>query len=171
MGLLDRIFKPTQQKSYSSPELLLQYYGSSPRFNEWNTEKAVKEGFMHSTWVYSCVNLRASAGSGVPWIVERDVGGEWQLDETSDLAKLIAKPNPDMDFRTVIEYTIQHLDLSGNAYWSKVRPNPNAEPGQLWPLLPQAMKVVPGMTRLVSKYEYNLGIVKERHPARGHCSF
>jgi HK97 family phage portal protein len=164
MGLLDRIFRPTQEKSYSSPELLLQYYGSTPRFNEWNTEKAIKEGFMHSTWVYSCVNLRASSGSSVPWIVERDVGGEWQLDETSDLANLLKRPNPDMDFRQLIEYTIQHLDLSGNAYWSKVRPNPNADPGQLWPLLPQAMRVVPGSTRLVAKYEYNLGIVRKDIP-------
>jgi HK97 family phage portal protein len=162
MGLLDRFFRPQVEKSYSSPELLLNYYGKTPQFNKWDTEKAVKEGFMHSTWVYSCVNLRASSGASVPWVVEKETSEGWEVDTESDLSKLIERPNPDMDMRTMIEYTIQHLDLSGNAYWSKVRAGRAV--GELWPLMPQAIKVVPGGVRLVANYEYSLGITKRNMP-------
>jgi HK97 family phage portal protein len=158
MGLLDKLFSKQEQKSYSSPELLLAYYGKTPRFNEWDAEKAVKEGFKHSTWVYSCINLRASSAGQVPFLVERKVGDEWVLDTTSELSKLIEKPNPDMDWMTMIQFVVQHLDLSGNGYWSKVRAGNRI--AELWPLLPNAIKVVPGRERLVDKYEYDLGVVR-----------
>jgi HK97 family phage portal protein len=162
MGFLDR-FKRTEQKSFSSPELLLAYYGKTAQFNDWDTEKAIKEGYKHSTWVYSCINLRASSAASVPWIVERETSEGWELDTESDLAKLIARPNPDMDFASMIEYAVQHQDLSGNAYFSKVR-DARQTVGALWVLMPNAMRVVPGATRLVQNYEYNLGVVRKDIP-------
>jgi HK97 family phage portal protein len=162
MGFLDRILR-REQKSYSSPELLLAYYGKTPQFAKWDTELAIKEGYKHSTWVYACINLRASSASSVPWIVERQTPDGWELDETSPLARLLVRPNPDMDLRTLIEYTVQHQDLSGNAYWSKVRAG-NNQVGAIWILMPDAMRVVPGMNRLVDKYEYSLGPVRKDIP-------
>lgn len=168
MGLLD-IFKRREIKSYSSPELLLAYYGKSPQFNAWDANKAIKEGYKHSTWVYSCINLRASSAAAVPWIVERKVGDEWQLDQNSQLAQLVKMPNPDMDWATIIQYTIQHLDLSGNAYWSKVRAGIGV--GELWPLMPDAIRVIPGSMRLVDRYEYNLGVNRRDIPPQDMIHF
>jgi len=172
MGFLDRFKRQAipEQKSYSAPDLLLAYHGKSPRFQEWNTELAIKEGYKHSTWVYSCVNLRATTASSVPWIVERKVGDEWVYDNQNDLARLLEKPNPDMDWRTLIEYCIQHQDLSGNSFWSKVRAG-NGQVGELWVLPPQAIKVVPGTTRLVANYEYQLGVVKRNIPPEDMIHF
>ena len=161
MGFFDRFKRQAipEQKSYSAPDLLFSYYGKSPRFLEWSTELAIKEGYKHSTWVYSCINLRATTASSVPWLVEKKVGDDWELDTASSLAKLLQRPNPDMDWRTMIEYCIQHQDLSGNSFWSKVRAG-NNQVAELWVLMPQAIKVVPGNVRLVDRYEYDLGSVR-----------
>lgn len=160
MGLLDKLLKrnePTEQKSVSSPEVLFGMFGKSPRFNDWNTEKAIKEGFKHSTWVYSCINIRATSAASIPWVVERKGPNGWVIldDPTDPLVRLLERPNPDMGWCTLIEYCVQHLDLSGNAYWSKVRAGDRVR--ELWVLPPQHIRVVPGMERLVSKYEYHLG--------------
>jgi HK97 family phage portal protein len=168
MGLLD-MFKRREIKSYSSPELLLAYYGKSPQFNAWDATKAIKEGYKHSTWVYSCVNLRASSAASVPWIVELRTADGWQLDENSQLAQLVKMPNPDMDWATIIQYTMQHLDLSGNAYWSKVRAG--VAVGELWPLMPDAIRVIPGSMRLVDRYEYNLGVSRRDIPPQDMIHF
>jgi HK97 family phage portal protein len=168
MRLLD-FFRRTEQKSYSSPELLLSYYGKTPQFNSWDASKAIKEGFKHSTWVYSCVNLRASSAASVPWIVERYAGDEWQTVEGTPLNALLDKPNADMDWATMIQYCVQHLDLSGNAYWSKVRAGNRV--AELWPLMPDALRVVPGSTRLVDRYEYNLGIARRDIPPEDMIHF
>jgi HK97 family phage portal protein len=168
MRLLD-FFRRTEQKSYSSPELLLSYYGKTPQFNSWDASKAIKEGFKHSTWVYSCINLRASSAASVPWIVERYAGDEWQTVEGTPLNALLDKPNADMDWATMIQYCVQHLDLSGNAYWSKVRAGNRV--AELWPLMPDALRVVPGSTRLVDRYEYNLGIARRDIPPEDMIHF
>lgn len=162
MGFFDRFRRQTEIKSYSAPELLLAYYGKTAQFNKWDTEKAIKEGFKHSTWVYSCIQVRANNASSVPWIVERKRGDDWVLDKESQLSRLIASPNPDMSWAELIEVTIQHLDLSGNAYWSKVRAGDRIV--ELWPLMPTAIKVVPGRIRLVENYEYHLGTVRKNIP-------
>ena len=170
MGFFDRFKKQPEIKSYSAPEVLFQYYGKAPRFHDWNTELAIKEGYKHSTWVYSCINLRATTASSVPWLVEKKIGDEWEKDTQSPLAKLVQRPNPDMDWRTMIEYCVQHKDLSGNCFWSKVRAG-NNQVAELWVLLPQAIKVVPGQVRLVEKYEYDLGTVRRNIPPEDMLHF
>lgn len=145
-------------KSVSAPQALFGLYGATPQFNDWNTEKAIKEGFKHSTWVYSCVNLRATSASSVPWVVQRKSADGWEKleDASHPLVRLVNRPNPDMSWQQLIEYAVQHLDLSGNAFWSKIRAGTQVR--ELWILPPQHVRAVPGMMRLVEKYEYHLGL-------------
>jgi HK97 family phage portal protein len=163
MGLFDRFKKtpqPQEVKSYSAPQVLFGLYGKTPQFNDWNTEKAIKEGFKHSTWVYSCVNLRATSAASVPWIVQQKSAEGWEKvdDPSNPLVRLVNRPNPDMSWQQMIEYAVQHLDLSGNAFWSKVRAGEQVR--ELWVLPPQHVRAVPGMIRLVDRYEYHLGLAR-----------
>ena len=112
MGILDKFFnRPVEQKSYSAPQLLVGQYGSAPRFNNWDTDLAIKEGYKNSTWVFSCVKLRASSVAQVPWKAERKTSDGWQHEPNSDLQKLLDRPNPDMDRALFFKYVVQHLDL------------------------------------------------------------
>jgi HK97 family phage portal protein len=151
---------PQEIKSVSSPQVLFGLYGKTPQFNDWNTEKAIKEGYKHSTWVYSCVNLRATSASSVPWVVQQKTSEGWENveDPGNPLVRLVNRPNPDMSWQQLIEYAVQHLDLSGNAFWSKIRAGEQVR--ELWVLPPQHVRAVPGMIRLVDKYEYHFGLAR-----------
>ena len=164
MGLFDRFLKQPEVKSYSSPQVLLGLHGKTPQFNNWDTEKAIKEGFKHSTWVYSCINVRATSASSIPWVVQKKTSQGWENveDESNPLVRLVNRPNPDMSWAMLIEYCVQHLDLSGNAYWSKVRAGNQVR--ELWVLQPQFMRVIPGLERLVDQYEYHLGLGRKQMP-------
>lgn len=157
MGILDKFFsKQVEEKSYSAPALMVQQYGRNPRFNDWNTEKAIQEGYKNSTWVYACVKLRASAVSSVPWKAEKRVGADqWQHEPQSELQQLLDRPNPDMDRALFFKYIVQHLDLSGNSFVSKVRAGTSNTPKELWTLMPQKIQVVAGDIRLVKEYIYD----------------
>lgn len=156
MGILDKFFnRQAEQKSYSAPQLLVAQYGSAPKFNNWDTDLAIKEGYKNSTWVFACVKLRASAVASVPWKAERKVADGWQHEPSSDLQKLLDRPNPDMDRALFFKYVVQHLDLSGNSFISKVRAGQGNLPRELWVLMPNQIRVEPDTIRLVKEYIYN----------------
>lgn len=156
MGILDKFLgKQTQLKSYSAPALMIQQVGRTPKFNDWNTDLAIKEGYKNSTWVYACVKLRSNAVSSVPWLAQRRAGAdEWVNEPNSDLQKLLDRPNPDMDRALFFKYIVQHLDLSGNSFVSKVRAGPGNTPKELWPLMPTQIEVIAGDIRLIKEYIY-----------------
>ena len=156
MGIIDKFFKrQTEQKSYSAPQLLVSQYGKSAKFQDWDTELAIKEGYKNSTWVFACVKLRAQSVSSVPWKAERKTSDGWVHEPSSDLQKLIDRPNPDMDRALFFKYVVQHLDLSGNSFISKVRAGSGNLPRELWVLMPNHIRVEPDVIRLVKQYIYN----------------
>lgn len=157
MGIFTKLFNTgrIEQKSYSAPQLLTFQNGKSAKFNDWNTALAIKEGYKNSTWVYACVRMRSQAVSSVPWRAEKLTSEGWQHQPDSDLQRLIDRPNPDMDRTMLFKFVMQHLDLSGNSFLSKVRTTPNSLPYQLWVLMPDRIKVIPGSVRLVDEYRYD----------------
>src|SRR5690554_4599485 len=94
-----------------------------PQWNKWDAEKAVREGFQASPWVYAAIKRRADAVASVPWEVQiRKGDGTWeQAPESHPLAKLLARPNPEMSLAELVELTQIHLDLAGNAFWHKAK--------------------------------------------------
>jgi HK97 family phage portal protein len=51
----------------------------------------------------------------------------------------------------------QHIDLAGNSYWSIIRAGNQGLPVELWPLLPQGVKIKAGRQRLIDFYRYQYG--------------
>jgi HK97 family phage portal protein len=130
------------------------WLANKPVWSDWNTDTASKEGYKSVAWVYACVKLRANSVASVPLMVERYIGGEWQADERHPLHRLLYSPNPDLDKNEIMRLFVTHLDLAGNAYLLKTRANPNGAPLELYPLMPQYVKVMPGRERLIAAYEY-----------------
>ena len=93
-------------------------------------------------WIYACVNLRASAIASVPWIVEKKKGDGWETDKTHELNRLLARPNNRIDQSTMFKFTVQHLDLQGNAYWLKTRRTDQGSILELWPTTPAQLNPV-----------------------------
>jgi HK97 family phage portal protein len=127
---------------------------NKPLWSDWNTDTAIREGFKSVAWVYAVIKIRANAVASVPLIVERYIGGKWVHDEKHPLQRLIDYPNPDLDRNEMMRLFVTHLDLAGNAYQLKTRASPNSVPLELFPLMPQYTKILPGRERLIAAYEY-----------------
>lgn len=150
MGFFDR-FKRKAVPIGVAPDWLT----NKPVWNNWNAGTAIAEGYKSVAWVYAAVKLRANAVSSVPLMVERWVNGKWQHDPRHPLQRLIDNPNPDLDRGEMMRLFVTHLDLAGNAYQLKTRAGENGVPLELFPLMPQYVKIMPGRESLIASYEYN----------------
>lgn len=79
------------------------------------------------------------------------------LEEIQDdpLLDLLNAPNPFMTGNEFFELTFLHLELTGNAYWAIER-DKKGQPSELWPLMPQFIKVVPDKEKFIIGYTYNV---------------
>ena len=128
---------------------------NKPLWSSWNSDTAIREGYKSVAWVYACIKLRANAVASVPIVVERQVKGEWQADPSHPLQRLIDYPNPDIDRSEMMRLFVTQLDLAGNAYQLKTRASERGLPLELYPLMPQFVKIIPGRERLIAAYEYH----------------
>ena len=65
------------------------------------------------------------------------------------------KPNPLLSRFELIEHTVGHLEVHGNAYWF-LAGEPGGLPLELWPLRPDRVSVVPDARRGVRGYVYEV---------------
>lgn len=148
----------TEVKSVTLPELLLTYSRTAPVFQKWDTETAIEQGLKASAIFYACVDRRSKSVAQVPWKAYRkQQDGTLVEAPESPLQKLIDRPNPDFAWAEMMEYMSQHIDLAGNSYWSIIRAGNSAQPMELWPLLPQGIKIQAGKQRLIDYYRYQYG--------------
>lgn len=156
---LKRLRQPvTEAKSVTLPELLLTYSRTAPVFQKWDAETAVEQGLKASAIFYACVDRRAKSAAQVPWKAYRKQR-DGTLTEAPDspLQKLIDRPNPDFAWSEMMELMSQHIDLAGNSYWSIIRAGNANAPVEVWPLLPQGVKIKAGRQRLIDFYRYQYG--------------
>ena len=145
----------TEVKSVTLPELLLTYSRTAPVFQKWDTETAVEQGLKASAIFYACVNRRAQSVAQIPWKAYRKQrDGTLVAAPDSPLQRLIDKPNPDFAWSEMMEFMTQHIDLAGNSYWSIIRAGNQSQQVEVWPLLPQGVKIKAGQQRLIDFYRY-----------------
>jgi len=142
--------------------LVTPQQANRPIWTDWSTANAIQNGLKASEWVYTCVRKRASAISSVPWFAEQRVGeDEWERDDLHPLSNLLSRPNPQMSRQDLMERTLYHLDLGGNALWHLER-NSAGIPQNIVPLMPDQIKPVPTGSGLeVARYEYRMGSKKQ----------
>lgn len=161
MALIDFFKKRepmAETKSVTLPELLLTYSRTAPVFQKWDTETAIEQGLKASAIFYACVDRRAKSVAQVPWRAYRKQRDGTKVEAPeSPLQKLIDRPNPDFAWSEMMEFMSQHIDLAGNSYWSIIRAGNSAQPVELWPLLPQGIKIKAGSKRLIDYYRYQYG--------------
>jgi len=149
---------PFELKSVSLPELMMTFSKTAPTFQKWNTEVAIEEGMKASAIFYACLNRRAQSIAQVPWKAYRKQrDGTLVAAPDSPLQRLIDQPNPDFAFAEMMELMSQNIDLAGNSYWSLIRAGNANQPMEMWPVLPQGVKIQAGKTRLIDLYRYQYG--------------
>ncbi len=145
-------------KSVTLPELLMTMSRTAPQFQKWDTEVAIEQGLKASAIFYACVNRRAQSVGQIPWVAKKKQRDGTMVEAPeSPLQKLIDNPNPDFSWSEMTELMSQHIDLAGNSYWSLIRAGNANAPVEVWPMLPQGIKIQAGKTRLVELYRYQYG--------------
>lgn len=117
--------------------------------------------YSSSAAIHAAIRIRAAAVSTVPLRVEERTSGVWRpASETHPLAALLRSPNPFWTPAELLRATETYLLLWGAAFWGIER-NETGAIGEVWPLRPDRMKVLP------DEREYVRGFVYENMVALG----
>jgi HK97 family phage portal protein len=154
---------PFMKKSVRFSELLptWMFNPNNAKWADWSTDRAIQYGYKSNTYVYACVNLLAKSAASIPWqVYAKTKTKTWEVIEDHPAALLIEKPNPFMSRTDLIEIMTMHLYLGGNALLTKVRGG--GVVSELWPLPPDAMKVIPDKQNYIGGYFYDRDGVRMR---------
>lgn len=165
----------SEVKSVEGRALIPIGWNNQPVWSGWDTERAVRDGFKASGWVFTCVTERMDAVASVPMMVQRrrrNTRWEDVRSENDPLVQLLAKPNEFMSWQELVKTIIAHLDLGGNALLGKNRGVTGRLPVvELWGLRPDCIKPVPSRQRYVAGYRYTLDGVPKTIDAKDIIHF
>ena len=157
-----KVFNPRERKSFPLYEMMPTFFGWTAKWSQYSTAQAL-DAYSKSVWLYDCLRLRSNNISGVPWIEQAKAGEDWE-ESKGPLADLIARPNPEIDWPTMMAYTMYWLDLTGDSYWSKVRDG-GSQVREVWPLFPDSMEAVPGRNSMIDSWKYRKSGISKTLPA------
>ncbi|MFN4182125.1 MAG: phage portal protein [bacterium] len=87
----------------------------------WSGEEDVSlmsQAFLHFPWIFGAVSLIADNSARVPYTIEQKEKEEWkEVPEDHPAKGFFASIHPLLSFAELIEHTVGHLCLTGNAYW------------------------------------------------------
>lgn len=135
--------------SYVSPFML-----DRPTFTNWNTEEAIKNGYIASHVVNACIRFRANSAASVPWIVqEKDKAGVWRRVQDHPLENLIEHPNEQKERFGFIYSASVALDACGNAlaYITLYK----GTPMELILIQPDRIRPIPDKKKFISGYQFS----------------
>lgn len=118
------------------------------------TEQAVRRGYTRASVVYACIRLIADTSTSVPLrVYDRRGENDWEHLPDHPLQQLLDTPNARLTRRRMYLRLIQHLQLTGNAMWTKIRVPKNGPATQLWPVNPDLITPIPDARNMVAYYE------------------
>ena len=148
--------EPVEVRSLLPQDIIPGAWSNKPKWEPWDTNKAIQDGLKASTWVYTCVSKNAKSVAAIPWFVERRTKDGWERDESDSngLVKLLKQPNEAWDWATLMNVMVQQVLLGGNTLIAKSRIG--RVPVELWPIGPHGVSPVPGGPGqpFISGYEY-----------------
>lgn len=114
------------------------------------------ESYGDKAWVYACVNVIAETTSTADFVLKNEQG---QIVLKHPVLDLLYRPNNFMSGRSLRQWIIASLELTGNAYILKDKLNSRGEPRELFPLLSQLVEIIPGKTpeEPIAGYKYRAG--------------
>lgn len=129
---------PSQKQVGKVLQLSSLSYPGQPVYTDLTVQKATREGYKLSLYVYRAVRTIVQAGSGIPWVV-LDKNGEVIPNHPFEL--LLKRPNPEMSGQDLMEFLIAHLKLVGNALWQPLIVSGDIK--ELWIVMPDLVQPIP----------------------------
>ncbi len=131
------------------------YYYSEGLVNSISAEKYLQA---YRGWVYAAVRvIAATAAAGrVRFYADTETGGKNYLPADHPLEQLMRRPMPAITRWNLWYLTFSWLELTGKAYWFKVRDRLGVV-RMILPLQPNWIKVVPSDTEIIQGYIFDRG--------------
>lgn len=129
------------------------------------------EGYRKNAIIYACVR-EISQTAAEPELLGLNVlpdGEEIPLERSHPLSRLLREPNADQDAFEFGELLVTQLQVAGNAFIWKIRPQPEAPPAAVELIRPDIVGILPGRTRAEGKvraYTVDVNGEKFEIPAR-----
>ena len=107
-------------------------------------------------WVYTCVNTIAENVSSADFVLKNKEG---EIVSDSPVLNLMYRPNKFMSGRSLRQWIIASLELTGNAYILKDSILRDGTPTELFPLFSQLVEIIPGKNSSspIEGYKYRAG--------------
>lgn len=124
-------------------------------WNEWDYDRAVKDGFKRATWVYIAVHKLAMSMGAIEWVVEKrdnNAANGWSRAPDSPLQALLDQPNEYWTTASYMYRLVVSLYLGGNAVTHKVR-GARGIVTELWLLNPSRVSPIPDRKKYLEGYE------------------
>lgn len=148
-------------KSLPTHAFLSAFQHNQPLWTDWDSAKAVKEGFKASAIVYACVRTLMQTAASVPWSAyvraepRKGSRRKWETAENHPLTELLERPNEHMSRQQLVERLTAHLYLGGNSILQQIRVRGTTV--ELWPIHDLSkIKVVPSRTDFIARYEVDV---------------
>lgn len=140
MKILDKqIKKLGYSKSFLSPSLLelgINYTRlPDPSSHDYHS---YAKAYADKAWVYACVSVIADTLSSAEIVLKDEKG---KTIDSHPILNLLYKPNSFMSGRTLKQWIIGSLELTGNAYILKDARRSNGTPSSLYPLLAHLVEI------------------------------
>lgn len=146
----------TTERKFAPAQLLPAWQHRQPQWTEWDTEKAIREGFKASTWVYRCIQLKMEAVASVPLVAYTMAADEWIVDAKHPLTQFWARPNPFLSRARLMEMLVAQLELGGNGLFWHVLVDGGRRLREVWPLQTRYAKPVPDKNEWIGSYVYDV---------------
>ena len=135
----------------------------------WNVDRAVKEGFERSLWVFKAVDAIASNQARLPIIIRRGDESEGELVIDDPLVKLLNRKPNIYETAAAFRYRLSaQLLLSKKGAFIEVVRDRLGRPAQMYLLPPDKVEPIPDPKTFVSGYKltHANGQIDEIEPER-----
>lgn len=137
----------------ATPYTMRTWPTGHPQYTAHNYRNYVQEGYAKSTLVYACIREIAESAAEPRWVV---MDGDEPVESDNGLQTLLDAPNPHFSGFELIELTLIHLGIEGNAFWFKER-SARGRVVALWPMRPDLVGIVPSKDGDLLGYTYRVG--------------
>jgi HK97 family phage portal protein len=174
LRLFRRAERPREAKASAAAPIAMAFgagghgggYGSGRAV--WSPRDQVslaRNGYERNVIGFRAVRMVAEAAAAVPLTLSER--GERMGEHP--LLRVLARPNPGQDGRSLLETVYGQLQLAGNAYVEGVARDAAGWPRELHALRPDRMRVVPGPDGWPMAYEYAVGAARHRWSMEGEA--
>lgn len=139
-----------EQKDSAARTLAALTIAGRPMWTPRDYECLAREGFAKNPVAYRCIRMIAEAAASAPLVVFHE--GRRVADHP--LQALLERPNPEQGGPDLMEAFFGALQTAGNGYLEAAGLE---QPGELYALRPDRMKVVPGRQGWPEAYDYSVG--------------